>query len=79
MYVNTVTGEQFEQPADVVIMASYVFNNIKLLLTSKLGKPYDPASGKGVIGKNYCYQTNGGSATGFLMTKNSICLQVQDR
>ncbi|MDU0203629.1 MULTISPECIES: GMC family oxidoreductase [Paenibacillus] len=69
VYVNTVTGEQFEQPADVVIMASYVFNNIKLLLTSKLGKPYDPASGKGVIGKNYCYQTNGGSATGFFDDK----------
>lgn len=65
VYVNTVTGEQFEQPADIVIMASYVFNNVRLLLTSKLGKPYDPVSGTGVIGKNYAYQTNGGAATGF--------------
>ncbi|NHN31719.1 GMC family oxidoreductase [Paenibacillus agricola] len=69
VYVNTVTGEQFEQPADVVIMASYVFNNVRLLLTSKLGKPYDPVSGEGVIGKNYAYQTNGGAATGFFDDK----------
>lgn len=65
VYVNTITGEQFEQPADAVILASYVFNNVRLLLTSKLGKPYDPRTGKGVIGKNYAYQTNGGAATGF--------------
>lgn len=65
VYVNTVTGEQFEQPADVVILAGYVFNNVRLLLTSKLGKPYDPASGQGVVGRNYAYQVGGGSATGF--------------
>ncbi|MDF2670186.1 MAG: family oxidoreductase [Paenibacillus sp.] len=69
IYVNTVTGEEFEQPADVVIIASYVFNNVKLLLTSKLGKPYDPSTGNGVIGKNYAYQTNGGNATGFFDDK----------
>ncbi|MFD0618889.1 GMC family oxidoreductase [Paenibacillus sp. GCM10027629] len=69
VYVNTVTGERYEQPADVVILASYVFNNVRLLLTSKLGKPYDPKTGKGVVGKNYCYQTNGGSATGFFDDK----------
>lgn len=69
VYVNTVTGEEFEQSADVVILASYVFSNVKLLLTSKLGKPYDPATGKGVIGKNYAYQTNGGAATGFFDEK----------
>jgi gluconate 2-dehydrogenase alpha chain len=67
--VNTVTQEEFEQPADVVIVASYVFNNVRLLLTSKLGKPYDPSTGSGIIGKNYCYQTNGGAATGFFDDK----------
>lgn len=64
-YVNPLTGQEYEQPADVVILASYVFNNVRLLLTSKLGKPYDPNTGTGVVGKNYAYQTNGGSATGF--------------
>jgi gluconate 2-dehydrogenase alpha chain len=27
------------------------------MLVSGIGKPYDPASGEGVVGKNYCYQT----------------------
>ncbi|MBV6714921.1 GMC family oxidoreductase [Paenibacillus chitinolyticus] len=65
VYVNTPTGEEFEQPADLVILASYVFNNVRLLLTSNLGKPYDPKSGTGVIGKNYAYQITGGGAAGF--------------
>lgn len=65
IYVNTLTGEQFEQPADVVILASYLFSNVKLLLTSKIGKPYDPKTGQGVIGKNYAYQVGGARATGF--------------
>lgn len=69
VYVNTVTGEQFEQPADVVILASYLFNNVRLLLTSKIGTPYDPNTGKGVIGRNYAYQVGGGSTTGFFDEK----------
>ncbi len=36
-----------EQPADIIVVASYVFNNARLLLMSKLGKPYDPVSGTG--------------------------------
>ncbi|MCS7458937.1 GMC family oxidoreductase [Paenibacillus doosanensis] len=65
VYVNTITGEEFEQPADVVILTSYVFNNVRLLLNSKLGKPYDPKSGTGVVGRNYAYQVNGASSVGF--------------
>ncbi|MEK4304710.1 GMC family oxidoreductase [Oceanobacillus sp. FSL K6-0251] len=63
-YVDVQTGEEFEQPADVVILTSYVLNNTRLLLQSEIGKPYNPETGKGVIGKNYCYQIGGG-ATGF--------------
>ncbi len=55
-----------EQPADIVIVASYVFNNARLLLMSKLGKPYDPVSATGAVGKNYAYQTGGGGATRLL-------------
>ena len=49
-------GREFEQPADIILLASYVFNNAKLLLLSNIGKPYDPVSGRGVVGKNYAYQ-----------------------
>ncbi|MFD3271878.1 GMC family oxidoreductase [Paenibacillus dendritiformis] len=65
VYVDTVTRKEFIQPADVVILASYVFNNVKLLLLSNLGTPYDPETGQGVIGRNYAYQVNGGAAVGF--------------
>lgn len=63
-YVDVETGEEFEQPADVVILTSYVMNNSRLLLQSELGRPYDPETKEGVIGKNYCYQITAG-ATGF--------------
>lgn len=69
VYVNTVTGEQFEQPADVVVLAGYLFSNLRLMLTSKLGTPYDPATGKGVVGRNYAYQVGGGATTGFFDEK----------
>ncbi|MFD2208628.1 GMC family oxidoreductase [Virgibacillus halophilus] len=65
MYTDLTTGEEIEQPADIVIVTSYVFNNAKLLLTSNIGKPYNPSSGTGVIGKNYAYQVVKGAATGF--------------
>jgi gluconate 2-dehydrogenase alpha chain len=68
VYVNTLTGEEMEQPADLVIMTSYLLNNVKLLLHSKIGKPYQPSTGTGVIGKNYAYQISGG-ATGFYEDK----------
>ena len=29
---------------------------MRLLLLSGIGKPYDPATGEGVVGKNYAYQ-----------------------
>lgn len=65
MYTDVTTGEEIIQPADIVVMTSYVFNNVRLLLMSNLGKPYDAASGTGVIGKNYAYQVSKGSAIGF--------------
>ncbi len=55
-YTDTRTGEEFFQPADIVILTTYVMNNTKLLLLSEIGEPYDPETEQGVIGKNYCYQ-----------------------
>lgn len=51
LYTDVTTGEDIEQPADIVVVTSYVFNNIRLLLQSGIGKPYDPNTGTGVIGK----------------------------
>lgn len=65
LYIDTTTGEEIEQPADIVVLTAYVFHNVKLLLLSQIGKPYDPKTGKGVIGKNYAYQVQKGSAVGF--------------
>ncbi|WP_048307355.1 GMC family oxidoreductase [Halomonas sp. PR-M31] len=53
VYTDTSTGETFEQPAGVVVLAGFVFNNTRLLLLSDIGEPYDPKTGKGIIGKNF--------------------------
>jgi gluconate 2-dehydrogenase alpha chain len=50
-------GEQIEQPARLVIVGMYAYNNARMLLLSGIGAPYDPVSGKGVVGRNYAYQT----------------------
>jgi len=39
--------------------------NVRLLLLSGIGKPYDPNTGEGVVGKNYAYQTGTGSTAYF--------------
>ena len=55
-YVDMRTGEEIEQPAGLVILAGWVFTNTHLLLHSGIGTPYDAKSGRGVVGRNYCYQ-----------------------
>jgi gluconate 2-dehydrogenase alpha chain len=67
-YTSVLTGEEFEQPAQLVLLCAYAINNVHLMLLSGIGQPYDPASQKGVVGKNYCYQT-GASATLFFEGK----------
>lgn len=59
------SGQEVEQPAGIVILTSYVFNNTRLLLLSKMGRPYDPSTGNGVVGKNYSYQVGAGGAAYF--------------
>lgn len=53
-------GQQVEQPADLVILSTFQLHNVRLLLLSGIGKPYDPVTGDGVVGKNYAYQMNSG-------------------
>src|SRR5690625_3123609 len=67
-YVVMQTGEEFDQPADIVVLTSYTLNNARLLLNSDIGRPYDPETQTGVIGKNYCYHITP-SVTGFFKDK----------
>jgi gluconate 2-dehydrogenase alpha chain len=69
MYTNLLNGEEYEQPASMVLLTAYAINNVHLMLLSGIGEPYDPVSQKGVIGKNYCYQT-GVNANLFFDGKN---------
>ncbi|HSS06668.1 MAG TPA: GMC family oxidoreductase, partial [Rhodanobacteraceae bacterium] len=50
-------GNEFEQPASLVITSGFALNNVRMFLLSGVGKPYDPATGKGTVGRNYAYQT----------------------
>jgi gluconate 2-dehydrogenase alpha chain len=54
-FVDT-SGEEWEQPADLVILSAYTIFNVQLLLHSKIGKPYDPVANTGVIGRNFTHQ-----------------------
>lgn len=58
-------GNEVEQPADLVVLCAYQMHNVRLLLLSNIGKKYDPATGEGVVGRNYAYQLNGGAALHF--------------
>jgi gluconate 2-dehydrogenase alpha chain len=54
-YVD-ISGEAYEQPADLVILCAFAQHNVHLLLLSAIGKPYDPQRNEGVVGRNYAYQ-----------------------
>jgi gluconate 2-dehydrogenase alpha chain len=54
-YVDT-SGNEWEQPADLVLLCAFQLFNVHLLLLSGIGTPYDPRSGQGVIGRNFSYQ-----------------------
>jgi len=60
-YTNILNGEEFEQPAGMVMRTAYAINNVHLMLLSGIGQPYDPVAQTGVIGRNYCYQTGAGA------------------
>jgi gluconate 2-dehydrogenase alpha chain len=52
------SGEEVFQPADLVILASFTLSNNRLLMLSGAGEQYDPATGKGTLGKNLTHQVN---------------------
>jgi gluconate 2-dehydrogenase alpha chain len=63
-YIDAI-GREFEQPASLVITSMFAINNMRMMLLSGIGVPYDPATGKGVIGRNYAYQTMSSVASFF--------------
>jgi len=68
IYTNMLTGEECFQPAGIVVLAAYGMNNTHLMMVSGIGEIYNPQTGKGLVGKNYCYQT-GSSAQLFFEDK----------
>src|SRR5580704_4687786 len=58
-------GEEVFQPAALVFLASWTFNNTRLLLLSGIGDPYNPASGRGTVGSNLTHQVSVPGATAF--------------
>ena len=58
-------GEEVFQPAALLILSSWTFSNTRLLLLSKIGEPYDPATGRGTVGSNLTHQISVPSATAF--------------
>jgi gluconate 2-dehydrogenase alpha chain len=49
-------GNEVQQPAELVILCAFATHNVHLLLLSRIGRPYDPRTGQGVVGRNYAYQ-----------------------
>src|ERR1700689_2994094 len=49
-------GNEVEQPADMVILAAFHLHNIRLMLSSRIGTPFNVDTNEGVIGRNLCYQ-----------------------
>ena len=48
-----------------MISSAFALNNVRMLLLSGIGVPYDPATGQGVVGRNYSYQTTSSVASFF--------------
>jgi gluconate 2-dehydrogenase alpha chain len=58
-------GEEVFQPAELVFLASWTMNNTRLLMLSGVGDAYDPATGKGNVGRNLTHQVEVPAATAF--------------
>jgi gluconate 2-dehydrogenase alpha chain len=66
---KTVTGvtyvdeqnNEVEQPADIVCLTAFQVDNVRLLLNSGIGEPYNPKTSEGTIGRNFSFQTVSGT------------------
>ncbi len=55
---QSADGRIYEQPATVVALTAFTFGNVRLLLLSGMGRPYDVRTGNGEIGRNYSYNVH---------------------
>ncbi len=51
-----IEGNEYFQPADLVLLCAYPLHNVRLLLNSEIGEAYDPDAATGQVGRNYAYQ-----------------------
>jgi gluconate 2-dehydrogenase alpha chain len=63
-YVD-LQGQEWEQPGELVLLCAFGLFNVRMLLISGIGKPYDPQANEGTVGRNYAYQTGSGSTAFF--------------
>jgi gluconate 2-dehydrogenase alpha chain len=54
-------GEEFFQPAEIVVLASFTLSNVRLLALSKIGTQYDPVARKGTLGRYLTHQVDYGT------------------
>lgn len=67
-YIND-DGQEVFQPAKMVMLCGFQFVNVRLMLLSGIGTPYNPMTGEGVVGRNYAFLSNGGARL-FFKDKN---------
>ena len=58
-------GKEVFQPAELIFLASWTLNNTRLFLLSGIGEAYDPATGRGTVGRNLTHQVTFSAATAF--------------
>ena len=77
-------GNDFFQPAAIVVLASWTLNNVRLLLLSKIGTPYNAVSGEGTLGRNLTHQVQSGTRVFFdkplnaFMGSGAVCTRISD-
>ena len=57
--------KEWVQPADIVILSAFQLQNVRLLLLSNIGIPYNAVTKTGVVGRAYSFQTVSGAALYF--------------
>jgi gluconate 2-dehydrogenase alpha chain len=84
LHYTDAAGEDYFQPANIVVLASWTLNNVRLLYLSKLGTPYDPATRKGTLGRNLTHQVQGNARLFFdkplnlFMGSGSLGFRISD-
>lgn len=56
-YADLKSQSEKTLEADLVILSAFQLHNVHLMLVSGIGKPYDPVTQTGTIGRNFTYQT----------------------